>query len=125
MWTMKRLLLLTLLLAAGPAQAGPRHVLGKIAKAAIIWGAPMASSLLATHGVLDCHRRNGPEFCSAGYGSVAGTETVRNTASLSLSAATWGCLRETSWKGCYGIAASTTAYNLWVWRDQEGKRSKL
>jgi hypothetical protein len=123
---MKRLAIFAaFFLAVTPVQAGPKDVLKKIAKAAVVWGAPVGTSLLATKGGYDCRARNhSPEHCTAGYGELGQTEAWRGGISFAMSATTYGCLKETRWKGCYGVAAGQSAYNLFWWRHEEGIRRR-
>ncbi|SRR6266478_3711361 len=123
---MKRIVVLFLLLAifltgASPASAFPWK---KVAKAALIWGAPVGTSLLATKGGIDCRRRNGVEPCTAHYGEFRGTEIMRGGFSFSMSAITWGCLKENSWKPCYSFAAGTAAFNTFWFVHEERIRAK-
>jgi hypothetical protein len=80
---MKRALAFLLVLCLAPvANAGPRQVLGKIARALdkshITFDLAVgASSGTATIAGYDCRRRNGPEPCTAHYGSIAGSEIAR------------------------------------------------
>src|SRR6266446_1253127 len=106
---------------ASPAEAFPWK---KVAKAAAIWGAPTATSLLATKGGVDCRRRNGVEPCTVHYGEFRGMEIARGGFSFSMSAITWGCLKDTGWKGCYGIAGSTAAFNVYWFVHEEKIRRK-
>lgn len=112
---MKRLLILFLLVAM-PADAFPWK---KVAKGIVMWGAPAATSLLAYKGGSDCRKRFGPEPCWAHYGSLKGTAIAEGGLSVGMSATTFGCLRETGWKGCWGPVVGVTAGNLyWAYHEE-------
>lgn len=90
----------------------------RIAKIAIVWGAPIGSSLLAAKGTFDCRHRFGPEPCSEKYGEAKAFEVVRGGFSLTMSTISWKCLSGTGDKACYGFAMGTTAFNT-AWAVHE------
>lgn len=105
------------------AQSASAFPWKKIAKAALIWGAPVGTSLLATKGGMDCRARFGPEPCTVRYGEFGQMEAWRGGISFTMSATTYGCLKETGWKGCYGFALGQSAFNLYWWRHEENIRA--
>jgi hypothetical protein len=92
----------------------------RIGKIALVWGAPVASSLLATKGGVDCRKRNGVAPCSEHYGEFNAFEGVRGGFSLTMSTLSWKCLNGTGDKMCYSMAVGTAVFNTYWWRHEEG-----
>lgn len=117
-------LLLAFLLCVSLTQTAEGFPWKKVAKAAAIWGAPAATSLLAVKGGVDCRNRNGVEPCWAHYGSFNGTAAANGVLSIGMSATTFGCLRETGWKGCWAPVVGMSAGNLYWAVHEEKIRAK-
>jgi hypothetical protein len=115
---MKRISTLTLftLLLASNANCFPWKKIGKIA---LFYGAPAASSLLATKGGHDCRRAFGPELCTEKYGSFSAEEGFRFGLSFGVGAAGAKCIKDTNWKGCFAFPVVTSAANLWEFHHEE------
>jgi len=92
----------------------------RIGKIALVWGAPVVSSLLATKGGVDCRNRNGVEPCSEHYGAFNAMEGVRGGMALSMSFTSWKCLNGTGDKMCYSMAVGDAVFNTYWWRHEEG-----
>lgn len=120
---MKRIAVLALLVVflVPSADAFPWK---RVVKIAVVWGAPIGSSLLATKGGVDCRRRNGVEPCTQHYGEFHAFEAARGGFSVAMSTISWKCLSGTGDKACYSFAVGTTAFNLYWYRHEENLTRK-